>query len=53
MYARVIHWRAVVASVDITVLGRFTELAEFGGLFLTAEHGVEFGARNRRPSSRT
>jgi hypothetical protein len=38
----------VVASVDVTVLDRFTEPAEFGGLFLTAEHGVEFGAKIRR-----
>ena len=38
----------VVASVDVTILDRFTEPAEFAGLFLTAERGVEFGGKKRR-----
>ncbi|MFC1596855.1 hypothetical protein ACFL5Q_02805 [Planctomycetota bacterium] len=38
----------VVASVEVTVLDRFTEPAEFAGLFLTAERGVEFGGTKRR-----
>lgn len=38
----------VVASVDVTILDRFTEPAEFAGLFLTAERGVEFGGKKQR-----
>jgi hypothetical protein len=37
----------IVASVEVTVLDRFTEPAEFAGLFLTAERGVEFGGKKQ------
>jgi hypothetical protein len=38
----------VVASVDVRVLDRFTEPAEFGALYLTDGDGVEFGSQKRR-----
>jgi hypothetical protein len=38
----------VVASVEVTILDRFTEPGEFAGLLLTAERGVEFGGKKRR-----
>ncbi len=38
----------VIASVDVTILDRFTEPGEFAGLFLNDEDGREFGAKKRR-----
>lgn len=37
----------VIASVDVTILDRFTESAEFAGLYLIDERGAEFGARKQ------
>lgn len=38
----------VTASVEVTILDPFTETAEFAGLFLTDESGVEFGGKKQR-----
>ena len=37
----------LIASVDVTILDRFTEPCEFAGLFLTADGKVEFGGRKQ------
>lgn len=39
---------SVAATVEVTILDRFTEPAEFAGMYLMDENGLEFGARKQR-----